>query len=330
MAQAARVAWYAGQYAAALRAASATRGTIRVGAPMPGWPRLMEEIGALFARDWENVEAGLYPAPRGLVRPGEALARVRDFFADLPVVERRRAEGANSEVFTPDRRGRYPRYYLQNFHFQTDGYLSGDSARRYDHQVEVLFTGTADAMRRQALVPLAAAIGGRDVRRLRVLDVACGTGRFLGALKSAWPRLPSTGLDLSAPYLAEARRHLARRGWLDFVEGNAEALPFPDASFDAVTCIYLFHELPEKARARAAAELVRVTRPGGRVILVDSLQTGDVPDFDGLLEFFPAAFHEPYYAAYTRADLPALFGGARLVSTTNAFLSKVMTFERNA
>ena len=49
---------------------------------------------------------------------------------------------------------RYPPYYLQKFHFQTDGYLSDGSAERYDHQVEVLFGGGAAAMRRHALVPL--------------------------------------------------------------------------------------------------------------------------------------------------------------------------------
>jgi ubiquinone/menaquinone biosynthesis C-methylase UbiE len=332
MSQAARVAWYAGQYVAAARVATRARGRIHVEAPLPGWPRLVQAIGELFAKDWANVEAGIYPAPRGLLSPAEALAQAGDFFRDLPRVDRRRAAEANSEVFTAGRRGRYPRYYLQNFHYQTDGYLSKESARRYDHQVEVLFTGTADAMRRQALAPLKAALAGRDIRRCKVLDVACGTGRFLGNLKDAFPRLPAWGLDLSGPYLAEARRHLARRGWVDFVEGNAEALPFADGTFDAVTCIYLFHELPQKARIRVARELARVTRPGGAVILVDSLQTGDVPEFDGLLEFFPAAFHEPYYRAYTRTDLADLFAPAGLVPANIdiAFLSKVMTFTAGA
>ena len=48
-----------------------------------------------------------------------------------------------------------PRYYQQNFHFQTDGYLSDHSARLYDFQVESLFAGTADVMRRRAYVPIA-------------------------------------------------------------------------------------------------------------------------------------------------------------------------------
>jgi hypothetical protein len=48
----------------------------------------------------------------------------------------------------------YPSYYLQNFHHQTDGYLSDASANLYDLQVEILFGGSADVMRRRILAPL--------------------------------------------------------------------------------------------------------------------------------------------------------------------------------
>ena len=54
------------------------------------------------------------------------------------------------DTFAPDPE-RYPAYYLQNFHYQTDGWLSKDSARLYDFQVETLFLGSADTRRRQAL-----------------------------------------------------------------------------------------------------------------------------------------------------------------------------------
>ena len=74
--------------------------------------------------------------------------------------------------------GKRPSYYLQNFHFQSGGWMTDDLARRYDTQVEVLFNGTANATRRQALVPLHEVFAGRDQRRLRLLDVVCGTGAF--------------------------------------------------------------------------------------------------------------------------------------------------------
>ena len=77
-----------------------------------------------------------------------------DFFADLAAVEERRHGAPSERLLREAPPGNYPRYYLQKFHFQSDGYLSDASAARYDHQVEVLFGGGAAAMRRQALVPL--------------------------------------------------------------------------------------------------------------------------------------------------------------------------------
>jgi hypothetical protein len=75
-----------------------------------------------------------------------------------------------------------------------------------------------------------------------------------------------------------------------------------------------------------------VLRPGGRLIFVDSIQQGDAPDFDPLLEFFPLGFHEPYYSGYTRTDLAALFGesGLAVESSTLAFFSKVMVFRKES
>jgi ubiquinone/menaquinone biosynthesis C-methylase UbiE len=68
---------------------------------------------------------------------------------------------------------------LQNFHFQSGGWMTDDSAERYDTQVEVLLNGAANATRRQALPQLHEAFAGRDQRKLQLLDIGCGTGRFL-------------------------------------------------------------------------------------------------------------------------------------------------------
>jgi ubiquinone/menaquinone biosynthesis C-methylase UbiE len=107
-------------------------------------------------------------------------------------------------------------------------------------------------------------------------------------------------------------------------------MPFADRTFDAVTCVFLFHELPKKVRKQVALEIGRVLKPGGRLVLVDSLQAGDKPLYDPLLAAFPKTFHEPYYADYTRTDLAALFAaaGLRHASTSQAFLSKVAVFDK--
>ena len=142
--------------------------------------------------------------------------------------------------------------------------------------------------------------------------------------------LPVVGLDMSDAYLAEARRHLARSCWVDLVVGKAEALPFADKSHDAVTSIFVFHELPPKVRRDALREFARVLKRGGRLVLVDSLQLGDEPDYDGMLELFPQNYHEPYYAGYLREDFRALAAscGLRHHGDARAFVSKVMVFDK--
>ena len=72
-------------------------------------------------------------------------------------------------------------------------------------------------------------------------------------------------------------------------------MPLPDASADIVTSIFLYHELPPEVRRQVTAEIARVLKPGGLFVFLDSLQMGDKPGWDGLLEAFPHRFHEPYY-----------------------------------
>ncbi|OLB73700.1 MAG: hypothetical protein AUI16_16520, partial [Alphaproteobacteria bacterium 13_2_20CM_2_64_7] len=258
------------------------------------------------------------------------LSRSRLFFEDLPDVHRRRENAEYRQVLTDDTRGKRPDYYLRNFHFQSGGWLTQDSARRYDTQVEVLFNGSANATRRQALLPLHEVFAGRDQRRLRLLDVGCGTGRFLDAFKQAWPRLPALGVDLSEAYVAEAKRHLRRWCWINVMVANGEALPVKDESQDAVTSIFMFHELPPKVRRVVLREFARVLKPGGRLVVVDSLQIGDEPDYDGMLELFPQSYHEPYYRSYLKEDFGRIAADCGLahIRDVNAFVSKVMVFDK--
>lgn len=333
-----RVAWYVGHSLAVRRLAeTAKRGEQSVRppaetqAPVPPRARLYADMAALLRRDLANVEAGLYPLPAD--HDGSLftlIRRSRLFFEDLPEIHRRRESGNHSEVLDETTAGKRPRYYLQNFHFQSGGWMTDDSAQRYDTQVEVLFNGTANATRRQALPPLHEVIAGRDQRKLKLIDIGCGTGRFIDFVKQSWPKLPVTGLDMSEAYVRHARRHLRRWSRTRLLVGNAEALPLPDASQDAVTNIFMLHELPPKVRRTMLAECARVLKPGGRLVLVDSLQAGDQPDYDGLFELFPQNYHEPYYASYLGEDFPALAQecGLTHVRDENAFVSKVMVFDK--
>lgn len=334
LSQSARVAWYGGHHILANRlgrpTAFAEKG-VSVESKYPSRDLFVKEMQALFERDWQNIEAGLYAAPNAIDPAAfRTLRRSRDFLRDVPEVARRRRDQVHDEVLSEELRERFPRYYLQNFHYQTGGWLSEDSAKLYDFQVETLFSGTADAMRRQALVPIAEFMKGRDQRRVAMLDVAAGTGRFLSVVKDNWPKLKATALDLSPQYLEQARKAL--KPWRDvtYVEANAEAMPFADASQDIVTAVYLFHELPPKVRQTVATEIARLLKPGGVFVFVDSIQPGDTPGFEALTEFFPQAFHEPYYGSYLEWSIAAAFtnAGLKLESATPAFLSKVVAFAR--
>jgi ubiquinone/menaquinone biosynthesis C-methylase UbiE len=336
--QTGRVAWYAGHgevMRRMVRRLERQSGTPRRAArtpsrPVPGMRRLLADVAALLGRDLANAEAGYYPLPEGEdgTLPG-ILARSRAFFRDVPEVVRRRRNAVADEV-AGVAAGKRPDYYMQNFHFQSGGWMTEESARLYDMQVEVLFSGAANAMRRQALPPIAEALKGRDQRAAAFADIACGPGTFLRQVRQAYPRLPAIGLDLSEAYLGEARRRLGSRPNVRLAVAKAEALPLAEASLDIAACIFLFHELPPDVRRAAAREIARVVRPGGILVFVDSLQIGDEPDYDGLLELFPALFHEPYFDSYLADDLDRLFAdaGLRVIGRTNAFFSKVLTLRR--
>ncbi len=299
--------------------------------PVPTRGELFADLRQLLIEDAADASAGINPGAE--FRPGRLpghVGRLRAMLQDLPSTVERRAQGVFDTAKAHAASDELPEYYAQDFHFQTGGHLSDDSARIYDVQVETLFYGSADAMRRTAFRPINAHLSGRDQRSMALLDIACGTGRFLRDVRRSYPRIRLTGLDLSSAYLAEAQHHIGDLHPVDLLSGNAESIALDDASQDIVTSIFLYHELPGDARRAVASEVARVLKPGGTFVLIDSLQFGDKPGWDGLLESFPDRFHEPYYRHYLIDDLEQLFAdvGLGASDTRCAFMSKVMTVRK--
>jgi ubiquinone/menaquinone biosynthesis C-methylase UbiE len=294
--------------------------------PVPTQAELMADLRMLFLSDANAVREGLYPPAEPAESFADHLRSLRAMFADLPAtLSRRAADDATSAAEVPGAET-LPDYYRQDFHFQTGGYLSEVSARLYDAQVETLFYGAAGVMRRAGLRFIACHMHGRDQRCTEMLEVGCGTGRFLREARLAYPAMRLKGLDLSKTYLEEARRHLDGLRIVDLIAANAEVMPLADESQDIVTAIFLYHELPGEVRRRVTAEIARVLKAGGLFVFIDSLQMGDRPGWDGLLEWFPIRFHEPYFAHYATDHLDAMFASAGLAhqETSHVFLSKVM------
>lgn len=135
---------------------------------------------------------------------------------------------------------------------------SGD----YGHFAQYLEPGALDFLARL-----------RVPRGTRMLDVGCGAGQI--AIPAARAGVDVTGVDIAANSIAQANVRAEAEGLTArFEEGDAEALPYPDASFDLVVSLIgaMFAPRPE----RVAAELVRVCRPGGRIVMANWTPAGHV------------------------------------------------------
>jgi ubiquinone/menaquinone biosynthesis C-methylase UbiE len=103
----------------------------------------------------------------------------------------------------------------------------------------------------------------------RIVDVGCGTGLFVSDLAQiVGPAGRVLGLDISPDVLALARRRCTDWPWVACVQGDATALPAADGEFDVAVSVQVLEYVAEVDRA--LAELQRVLRPGGRVLVVDS------------------------------------------------------------
>ncbi len=104
----------------------------------------------------------------------------------------------------------------------------------------------------------------------RVLDVGCGTGTLATRLKRSYPVVEVTGLDPDPLALNRARQKASKnRASIQFDQGYADELPYPDSSYDRVFSSFMFHHLPPEARPKALREIRRVLKPGGSLHLVD-------------------------------------------------------------
>jgi ubiquinone/menaquinone biosynthesis C-methylase UbiE len=145
------------------------------------------------------------------------------------------------------------------------------SFREFEHegweQLPERYHDAFHTLTTQAIGPLLDAVSASGKK---LLDVASGPGYVAAA--AAQRGATVTGVDFAAAMVAEATR---RYPGVRFQEGDAEALPFPDASFDAVVSSLAIHNVAEaEGRERACFEIARVLRPGGRVAILDLAATG--------------------------------------------------------
>jgi ubiquinone/menaquinone biosynthesis C-methylase UbiE len=291
---------------------------------------IQKRLDALLETDWQDAEQGVYPTSILFDHPwGDFLMNYPALVLDMPKIWERANQKRYQDFPESVQTDGYPSYYVQNFHHQTDGYLSDTSASLYDLQVEILFNGSADAMRRRVLAPLKQGLSRfHDIpsHQLRVLDVACGTGRTLRLIRGMLAQTALFGVDLSPAYLRKANQWLSELpGELpQLVQANAEELPYVDDYFHGMTSVFLFHELPPNSRQAVIDQCFRVLKPGGIFVICDSIQQSDSPELASTMRNFPKLFHEPYYRHYTTDNLTERLekAGFTEVETQVHFMSK--------
>ncbi len=290
----------------------------------------LPKIQKLLSKDAENISQGFYPID--VLKPENPLAhsfRIPKIFKDAFLAAKRR-EKKEAHDFEPEaeefKKG-LPEYYTRNFHFQTSGYLGNTSAELYEHQVEILFSGAADAMRRLIIPQIKVHLNGSDGEGLKFLELGSGTGRLTKFMALAFPKAQITCVDLSSFYLSKAKKNLSNFKRIDFLQGQGEDLSFKNENFDVVYSCFLFHELPLHVREAVLKESKRLLKPMGLFGMVDSLQNNDDADFQWALKQFPQDFHEPFFKNYTQVSMESMLeeAGLKNIQSEIGFLSKAVS-----
>jgi SAM-dependent methyltransferase len=145
-----------------------------------------------------------------------------------------------------------------------------------------------------------------------ILDLGCSVGHQTLPWKRAWPDASVTGIDVAAPCLRYAHGRAQSQG-IDahFVQADATALPWPDASFDLVYSSMFLHELPLKDINKVFAEIRRVLKPGGLMLHYELPPNSQLSAYDGFYLDWDCWYNnEPYYKGYRDQDPAALCAGA--------------------
>ncbi|MCM0605924.1 MAG: class I SAM-dependent methyltransferase [Xanthomonadaceae bacterium] len=292
--------------------------------------QVRQSLFDLLKEDAKKIEDGVFPL--SVLYPESPLShlkRLPKLFWDGLGIEKRRSAGRTT-VFSDqakDEAKNKPIYFKRNFHFQTDGYFSDHSAEIYDHQVEMLFTGAADAMRRMLITEIKKRSGKTDGEGLKILELAAGSGSSSKFIHMAFPKTRLTVSDLSESYLDKAKFRLKAFKNIDYIIADAADLPFRDNEYDVIVCTFLFHEMPLEVRKQVLKESLRVLKPGGIFAAVDSTQYHDRKEFNVFLEQFPIEYHEPFYRNYCENPMEDMLREAPFadVQSRSAFFAKAMS-----
>ncbi len=285
-------------------------------------PYVLKELQSAFWIDASRFASGDYPIElQSDLLSVDRLSTFKDILEDYPkVLDRRKNKKykVNSD---------YPDYFSRTFHFQTDGYTSEESAFLYDEQVETLFVGAANLMRR-ALISSMSKIFSLE-ESFSVYELACGTGTSSKMVTQTYKNAKIKSTDLSKEYI----KHAKKFNYADNITYDVDdATKTKEKNeYDCVFQVFLMHELPLKERVMALEEQIRLVKSGGYGFILDSVQLGDKEKIDQALKDFPTIYHEPYFKSYISFSLEKWIkerDDIELLNIESLFFSKCLTFRK--
>lgn len=218
-----------------------------------------------------------------------------------------------------------PEYFKRNYHYQTDGYFTFESAARYDHQIELLFLGTGHIMRKVAFSSLQPVLKGNE----KILEFGAGSGASGFQFKSLFP---NTKLDLLEPgkgYLDYANKIYPKsfiKTFPEFMENFKT-----DIKYDCIFSCFVMHEIPVEFWDKVTDTIKSTLKTGGHLLIVDSQQNSDPKDHHFALDQFQEDFYEPYFDEYRKKTLEDYFQakGFTLINKNEVLFSKSLLFTLN-
>jgi ubiquinone/menaquinone biosynthesis C-methylase UbiE len=297
--------------------------------------QIIAEVWLLIQQDSERIAAGIYPT--SVLQPDLSMGH----WGQLLQIWIRGYRFSNQSNSNLSRRTLdlddmealrdIPGHYRQHFNYAGNSFLDPDAASMYEHQMELLFLGAMDAMRRLLLAPMKKAFRFSEGEGLRFLEIGCGAGRMTRFVKLAFPKAKITVLDASPAYLKEAQKNLMEFSRIDFTQGDALDLPFRDGRFDAVYSSFMLHEMSLEIRRKVLAEAYRVLADRGWLGFVDLLQYDDHRELNWTLDQPWFIGQEPFIKDYAMNSVSGALQrlGLEHVTYERGFLCKAVFGTKN-
>jgi len=243
---------------------------------------------------------------------------IQDLGAFLKRARSKESHDLSNITYSPD----CPEYFKRNYHYQTDGYFTYDSAPRYDHQIELLFLGVGHVMRKVAY----SSLKGLVKTNAEVLEFGAASGISGFQFKSLYPNVSLDLLEPSEAYLKYAQDTypgLFNATFPEFMENFK-----PIKKYDCVFSCFVMHEIPVSKWDEITEVIKASLKRDGHLLIIDSQQNCDKKEHQFALDQFEEDFFEPYFKEYRALPLEKYFekNGFKLINQFEVLFSKALLF----